>query len=106
MEGETQLEPERLEYAQQIVGSVGTDRPANYLGIFATLAPGSLGEPPQATDSSGRKRDQVQRPNSGNANTNRLFPALGRSSRVSRSSRLEMPDWPVLTATYWRPSTA
>ena len=40
----------------------------------------------------------------GSANTNRLLPTLGRSSGVSR--RLVPPPAPVLTATYWRPSTA
>ena len=39
---------------------------------------------------------------SGNANTNRLFPWLGLSSGV----RLMNRGVPVLTATYWRPSTA
>ena len=43
---------------------------------------------------------------SGNANTNRLFPALGRSSGVSPVKCDDVPPEPVLTATNWRPSTA
>ena len=41
---------------------------------------------------------------SGSANTNRLLPLLGWSSGVRR--RLIPAPEPVLTATYWRPSTA
>ena len=43
---------------------------------------------------------------SGRANTNRLFPALGRSSGVSGRNRFDVPEVPLLAATYWRPSTA
>ena len=43
---------------------------------------------------------------SGNANTNRLFPALGVISGVSRMNPDAVPAVPVLTATYCRPSTA
>ena len=42
----------------------------------------------------------------GSPKTNRLLPALGRSSGVMRSW---VDDWaalPVLTATYWRPPAA
>ena len=42
----------------------------------------------------------------GSANTNRLFPALGRSSGVSPVKCDDVPPEPVLTATNWRPSTA
>ena len=40
------------------------------------------------------------------AKTNRLLPALGRSSGVRRVKPDAVPDVPVLTATYCRPSTA
>ena len=43
---------------------------------------------------------------SGKANTNKLLPMLGRSSGVSRANACELPDGPVLIATYCRPSTA
>ena len=42
----------------------------------------------------------------GNANTNRLFPALGRSSGVSPVKCDDVPPLPVLTATNCCPSTA
>ena len=42
----------------------------------------------------------------GRANTNRLFPALGRSSGVSPMKPDAVAALPVLTATNWRPSTA
>ena len=42
----------------------------------------------------------------GSANTNRLLPALGRSSGVRRMKPDAVPAEPVLTATYCRPSTA
>ena len=42
----------------------------------------------------------------GNANTNRLFPALGRSSGVNPVKCDEVPPEPVLTATNCCPSTA
>ncbi len=43
---------------------------------------------------------------SGNAKTKRLFPALGRISGVRRMNPDAVAALPVLTATYWRPSTA
>ena len=43
---------------------------------------------------------------SGRTNTNRLLPALGRSSGVRRVKPDAVPAVPVLTATYCRPSTA
>ena len=42
----------------------------------------------------------------GSANTNRLFPELGRSSGVNPMKWADVPPVPVLTATYCRPSTA
>ena len=42
----------------------------------------------------------------GKPNTNRLLPALGRSSGVRPVKWADVPPEPVLTATYWRPSTA
>ena len=43
---------------------------------------------------------------SGKPNTNRLLPLLGRSSGVRRVKPDAVPEGPVLTATYCRPSTA
>ncbi len=42
----------------------------------------------------------------GNANTYRLFPKLGLISGVIRRKLPVVAENPVLTATYWRPSTA
>ena len=42
----------------------------------------------------------------GKPNTNRLLPTLGRSSGVRRVKPDAVPELPVLTATYCRPSTA
>ena len=53
-----------------------------------------------------RRREGAQTAaHSGSANTNRLLPELGRSSGVSPDSRAA-DRFPVLAATYWRPSTA
>ena len=43
---------------------------------------------------------------SGRVNTNRLLPALGRSSGVRRMKPDAVAAEPVLTATYWRPPAA
>ena len=42
----------------------------------------------------------------GSAKTNSVLPELGRSSGVRAVKCDDVPPVPVLTATYWRPSTA
>ncbi|MCY4121055.1 MAG: hypothetical protein OXG72_09070 [Acidobacteria bacterium] len=42
----------------------------------------------------------------GSANTNSVLPRLGRNSGVRALKCPDVPPVPVLTATYWRPSTA
>ena len=52
--------------------------------------------------------DGYRRPlrHSGSAKTNSVFPALGRWSGFRSASPAVLSEYPVLTATYWRPSTA
>ena len=59
-------------------------------------------KPPAGCDASTRSRSNSQ----GRANTNIVFPALGRISGVRLVNADAVPALPVLTATYCRPSTA
>ena len=74
---------------RHIVGRWAVDWKRAYQGM-AAAAPGSSAAGAQ----------------SGSANTNRLLAALGRISGVRRMNAEAEFAEPVLTATYWRPSTA